>query len=238
MRALRSSDLLELWERAHACHPVDRALVVLAYGCADRSWAELCTLPIGERNRLLLELHESMFGPRLELVTPCTRCGEQVEFEFAFPVHEFAPGDARAIEIELDQGERLRLRLPDSRDLAAVVQTTDPLTARRQLIERCAEGGLPSKLADLDALAREFSAAIEQHDPLASIVFPMTCPDCGQAWRAALDPVDYVWRRLEQRIRAIVREVHALANAYGWTEGEVLRLSPARRRLYLQHVGA
>jgi hypothetical protein len=33
-------------------------------------------------------------------------------------------------------------------------------------------------------------------------------------------------------------EVHALASHYGWTEPDVLALPPARRRAYLEMVGA
>ena len=43
---------------------------------------------------------------------------------------------------------------------------------------------------------------------------------------------------LEKPPGATLAEVHALAAAYGWTEAEVLALSAARRRAYLELVGA
>ena len=57
-------------------------------------------------------------------------------------------------------------------------------------------------------------------------------------WRVTLEPVDFVWREIAQRVRLIAHEVHELAAAYGWTEREILQLSSARRRLYLEHVRA
>jgi hypothetical protein len=36
----------------------------------------------------------------------------------------------------------------------------------------------------------------------------------------------------------LLLEVHALASVYGWSERDVLNLSPRRRRLYLDMVGA
>jgi hypothetical protein len=36
----------------------------------------------------------------------------------------------------------------------------------------------------------------------------------------------------------VLLDVHALARAYGWTESEVLRLTPARRSAYLQMAAA
>jgi len=39
-------------------------------------------------------------------------------------------------------------------------------------------------------------------------------------------------------VRRLLVEVHALASAYGWSEQEILSLSDARRRLYLEMVQA
>jgi hypothetical protein len=37
--------------------------------------------------------------------------------------------------------------------------------------------------------------------------------------------------------RSLLAEVHSLARAYGWTESEILALSPQRRSTYLEMVG-
>ena len=212
---------------------MDRALVVLAVACPERGWDELCALPVGERNRLLLLVRAAAFGPRLDIVTACPACGEQLEFEVELPVATFAPVSSRERRVEVGEGT-IRLRLPDSRDLASVAQVA-PTEAERQLVERCVieHPGLPT--ADL---ALRLSEVVEEHDPLAAIAFPVRCEECGKPWRAMLDPIDYLWHELEQRVKAAIREVHLLARTYGWTEGEILRLSPARRRLYLEQVTA
>src|SRR5258707_6846863 len=80
MRALSGSGVLELWEHGMPLHPLDRGL--LALGAADPSCAAgVADWPLGRRNRALLDLHVSWFGPRLEAWTSCPSCGEKVELE-------------------------------------------------------------------------------------------------------------------------------------------------------------
>jgi hypothetical protein len=42
---------------------------------------------------------------------------------------------------------------------------------------------------------------------------------------------------METYARRLLYDVHALASAYGWSEDEVLAVSPARRRCYLEMAG-
>ena len=51
-----------------------------------------------------------------------------------------------------------------------------------------------------------------------------------------IDPA--LWAELEAVARRLAMEVHTLASAYGWSESEILSLSDARRRLYLEMVSA
>ncbi|MFZ4506489.1 MAG: hypothetical protein ACOYON_02185 [Fimbriimonas sp.] len=80
-------------------------------------------------------------------------------------------------------------------------------------------------------------ASIGDTDPLAEIGFEPTCLECGHSWHVGLDPASFVWSAVESRASAILGEVHTLARAYGWSEREILDLSPARRHLYLTMVG-
>ena len=61
---------------------------------------------------------------------------------------------------------------------------------------------------------------------------------CGHEWDELFDVVSFVWAELEVQACRLLQEVHVLARAYGWREGDVLALSPRRRRLYLEMVGA
>ena len=70
--------------------------------------------------------------------------------------------------------------------------------------------------------------------PGASLRFALQCPDCGKGWNAPLDPVDLLWRELRHRAEQLLGEVTLLARSWGWSERDILRLSPVRRAAYLQ----
>ncbi|HWO11090.1 MAG TPA: hypothetical protein VNN80_16460 [Polyangiaceae bacterium] len=240
MKPWHATELLEVWDAGHGLHSVDRALMLLAVAYPEHDWDSLCALPVGERNRLLLQARAVSFGPRLDVVSACPACGEQVEFEFRFPIADFEPTAPAGAELTLQGGANLRWRLPNSLDLAAIAGAASSLEAQRELLSRCIAGLEldPGTPAELRALAEQFSQEVEQHDPLASIAFPLRCTGCETPWRASLDPVEYIWQEVSQRVRVLIHEVDAIARVYGWSEREILSLTPARRRLYCDQVRA
>ena len=74
-------------------------------------------------------------------------------------------------------------------------------------------------------------------DPLATVELEFLCPGCGAVCPAAFDIASFLWAEVDTAARSAVEDVHTLASAYGWSEEEVLALSPGRRRLYLEFVG-
>ncbi len=75
-----------------------------------------------------------------------------------------------------------------------------------------------------------------QADPLAEIRLHFDCPACSASFDENLDLGDFVWAEIESQAKQVLREVHLLARAYGWSESEILALSPARRSTYLEIV--
>ncbi|MFE3767095.1 hypothetical protein ACFXPI_35670 [Streptomyces sp. NPDC059104] len=86
----------------------------------------------------------------------------------------------------------------------------------------------------LDAVA----AALPSVDPGADIRLDLTCALCGHGWAAPFDVAAHLWADVDACARGLLADVHTLARAYGWREEEVLALSAARRRFYLEAVGA
>ena len=207
--------------------------------------ARIETWTVGRRDAALLDVHGGLFGSEVELVTECPAC--EAELELAFGVDDIrgACADERALHQVVDPvtGIALEFRVPSSADLLAVVGMSDVAAARAALAERCvaraeadgapvAPGALPeTALAALAARAAELDAQ-------ADVELALACAECEHAWSLPFDVADHVWRRLDARARSIVSDVAELAAAYGWTEPEVLRLSPPRRRLYLDLAGA
>ena len=86
------------------------------------------------------------------------------------------------------------------------------------------------------AVVDAVEAALAAADPFAELLVTLTCPACSHEWSAVLDPVEFVWERLERWARHLGDDVHVLASAYGWSEADILALTPQRRRLYLEAV--
>ena len=233
MPALCSPEVLELWEKGMSLHPLDR--VLLALSTADPAvTAVVADWPLGRRNRALLDLHASWFGPRLEGWTSCPSCGEKVEFEL----------DARELAMAAPDGPThdavtvgaYAFRLPTSRDLAHAIGL-EAAESATGLLDRCRTGG-PETAEWTDDLLEAVEESFASADPLAEIRLALSCPSCQGEWEDALDIGRFLWAQVESRARRVLWEVHTLATAYGWSESETLALSDARRAMYLEIVSA
>ncbi|MFJ6620679.1 hypothetical protein ACIQOW_24275 [Kitasatospora sp. NPDC091335] len=142
-----------------------------------------------------------------------------------------------ALRVELD-GWRVRFRLPTPGDLAAAEQAPGGL-ARAVLLERCVltaeHDGEPVAARQLpEPVQRRLAEAAAAADPCADVRLNLSCPGCGEPALAELDIASYLWEELDDWARATLLDVHLLATAYGWSETEILALSPLRRRYYLE----
>jgi hypothetical protein len=215
MAAISDSELLAVWEAARGAPPALRPAALLR-AASGEAGAE--RLPVGERDRRLLALRERWFGPMCGGVADCPSCGTAVELAFdtrpmaALPSRQ--PGDGP--------------RLPDSRDLLAISGCSDAAAARARLASRCL-GRESAGAEEIDALSEALSAA----DPAGDIALNVTCPACATAWEVLFDPGAYFWCELDSAAIEALREVDALAAAYGWSERDVLAMSRERRRIYL-----
>lgn len=235
MRALSATELLGVWERGFSQPPVRRALALLAAACPESPPDDLVNLSIGQRDARLLVLRELTFGAEFAGLADCPACGGNLELAFRAADLMPAPAPEPPTELELQiDGRDLRFRLPTSADLLDGGGVEPPAARRDRLLERCLLAGrdhLPDHVIDA-VLARMTEA-----DPLADIQFALACPACGHTWQSSFDIVAFFWREIHAWVRGLLREVHTLASAYGWSESDILALSPTRRRLYLEMVG-
>lgn len=241
MHMLCAPEILQVWEWGQDKHPVDRALALLGLAYPELAPEQLRHLTIGQRNSRLLSLREKTFGPVLKGFARCAQCG--AELEFAVEVAAIRQPEAEAKEYSLQVGNlTLRYRLLNSLDLAAIVGLVEVNAARLRLIERClleaTQAGQPLAAAELpeDALAA-LVEALGECDPQAETRFQLTCAACGHYWSALFDIVSFLWIELEASAGGLMAEVHTLAHAYGWSEADILAMSEARRRVYLELLG-
>jgi hypothetical protein len=240
MRALSASELLSVWERGLAQSPIERMLTLLVAANPESAPDDMARLSIGQRDAQLLTLREWMFGPQLICLASCPDCGEQLEvtFDVSDIRTDRTPSPALAMNAA---GYDVDVRLPNSLDLAAIAGH-DSIEARRLLFDRCVvrvqrEGAD----APLDQLPEDVKTTISEQmalaDPQANIELALTCPAGGHEWQAVFDIAAFFWSEINAWAIRLLREVHAIASAYGWREAEIVALSPMRRQLYLDMIG-
>jgi hypothetical protein len=234
MRALSQTDCLALWESGQGLHPLDQGLLAIQMAFPETRNESVADWPLGRRNRALAELRCALFGRWIRGWSACGACGEKVEFavdgaeisECATPVSE------TTIQVE-----RRSFRLPSSRDLAQIATEDDPDNAALRLLQLCAVS--PDEPAQLSNDELELVGdRISEADPLAEILFHFDCPVCGHSFDRVLDLSSFLWAEIEGRAKRLLLDVYELAASFGWSEGEILSLSPLRRDFYLQMVRA
>jgi hypothetical protein len=236
MRSLTAQDILAVWEAGQDQHPVDRALTMLELALPDSDRATLAALPVGRRDSLLFRLREAVLGSRLRGMADCPKCRCRVEF--TLQTDALCPDTPPATEHVLKlagRRKKVRFRLPDSFDLARAAVCSDVPTARAELARRCLlnEDAAP---ALTEPEIEQLAAALEDADPQTEVLLESRCPDCANEWQAVLDIASFFWQELTAMSRDMLEDVALLARAYGWSEGEILTMSPARRRLYMERL--
>jgi hypothetical protein len=229
-----ASTLLCIWERGAQQSAVNRGLLLLTAAFPDRAREQLARMTMGERDSALLTLRERLFGSRVECLTSCAACGETIEVEFA--VDDIRAGFGRADEtheVEVS-GRVVSFRLPNSLDMRDVECDADALTAQQALLSRCVVSRTEERLSE--ALIAAIDRRMGELDAQAQVQLDLACPACTRSCSAAFNVAPFLWTEIERWARTLLREVHVLARAYGWSEAEVLALGPARRQVYLEMV--
>ncbi|MEQ8651706.1 MAG: hypothetical protein RIC87_04515 [Kiloniellales bacterium] len=238
MQSLETRAILELWESGRGRHPLDRALLL-----ADLAGSEigqqlaperLSELPLGMINRRLLRLRQSLFGAGLTSMVRCPACQETIEVSLQLADLLAVPerDETRALRLE-EQGHVFRP--PSLKDLAALLTVPERDDGGLALLRLCCLDGEP-EAETAAALLEPVGRAMEVLDPLADLDIRLTCGACGAASSATLDIGRFLWAEIETEAKTLLREVDAIARVYGWGEAEILALSPARRRSYLDLV--
>lgn len=247
MRALSAIELLNVWDTGWDKSPAERALALLVAACPDETSNALAHLSVGERDSRLLTLREYTFGPQLNALTACPNCGERLEL--ALQVSDLRP-DTPGAEGGRTANEPLRVkiesyvvsfRLPDSTDLLAASKASDTDQARQVLLDRCLvsiehDGGAVSVDQLPPNVLQDIVERMAQADPQADVQLSLSCPTCYHQWQETFDIVAFFWAEIDAWARRMLREVHMLAQAYGWRELDILALSPRRRQYYLDLV--
>lgn len=243
MKSLRAEELLSVWEQALSQPLLQRVLLLLVAAFPERPAESFATMSIGERDLLLLHLRECLFGSQLINTTICPHCSERIEWRnsVADLVVEGQQDNAKSDVFELQTDDyQLSFRLPNSADVELVVNSDN---AQQSLLSRCVlesqHRGDSCGFEQLpEAVIQTLTERIEMLDPQADIRIALTCPQCEHRWDALFDIASFLWTEVNDWAERMLQTVNQLARVYGWSEGEILNLSPVRRQLYLGMVAS
>ncbi|MEO7999581.1 MAG: hypothetical protein ABI852_19165 [Gemmatimonadaceae bacterium] len=169
--------------------------VALLAAVTDQAPEQCARLAVGERDRLLMLLHERTFGGRYDCEARCRSCQAYMAFSFTASDIGLEPRERDVDSLMLTEGRIVvKLRVPNSADIAACLVQANPGAA---LFARCVRvQSSPAhrigemRTNDLPASLRQ--SAIERLaalDPQADLVFELECPSCEADSKVMFDPV-------------------------------------------------
>lgn len=225
--------LLEAWERGYGQPPHRQALTLLAARFPECPLESLLDLSVGQRDAHLLQLRRELFGSRLAAVVACPVCQEKMEVNL--DLNQFLQAEQSAATSPVMSLADRRFRAPSVGDLLAVENVPAERRAAA-LFERCLIDESCERTEPAADLREQLAAAIGAADPHADIRLAMNCPACEHHWESAFDIVSVLWSEWNSACQRLLAEIHTLARTYGWSEREILELSPWRRQIYLNLV--
>jgi hypothetical protein len=242
MRPLSAAELLDLWERSLSQSLTEKAVSLAMAACPDSTREEVASLSIGRRDQFLLKVRETLFGSKFTIVTTCPECHDPVESTFGVSdLWQESPGsDSNASWTVEYNAYRITFRLPSSADILSLPANEKLEILRDRLLGLCI---LEAYDAAGDAVSAEIlpspvvaavTDAMAAADPQGEVMLNVICPRCQDSWQAVFDITAFLSKEIHSWAQRTLHDVHDLARAYGWTEAEVLALSPTRRQLYVE----
>lgn len=216
-------------------------LYLLAFVDSEIEVDKVAKLSIGNRDARLLQLRVLLFGNRLQNVAQCPKCTETLEWEMEVSDIQLnslpltTPSDAFHLEVE---DFKVQFRLLNSEDMIKAsswpAYQEDPKKILTDCILNIQKAG---KDFQADPIPERILEAINNQmpklDPQANINIGLNCPACEHHWENPFDIVTYLWTEIDNKVKHILEEIFVLARAFGWSEKDILSMSPKRRQIYL-----
>lgn len=217
-------------------HGADQAVTDLLTQCSgDAASGYWWEATIGRRIAALVQIvamTERAGSLPITVTCDAPACGAPLEMSIPLEVIESSGGAPERFAVGLVNGEEVIVRPPRGADQRAWRQrqygSRDEAVAA-MLASLLVEGDVSAaQPRDIDIIAE----ALAERDPLVAFSIAYDCPSCGASRDTAIDLERLALERLIAVQQGLVKDVHALATRYGWTESEVLAIPPQRRARY------
>ena len=189
-------------------------------------------LLVGDRDYLMLQLRQLTFGDDFRAIASCMNCGGKIDVDFkATEIPVISRPQTDRFHVLGISGRSVQFRLPTGGDQEAVM-AQELNAAVDEMLGRCVlnEDGRKMSPGEKDAVIR----AMEQLSPSIELELDITCPECAHTFLMPFDTTVFFLEEVEAASRQLLREVHALAFHYHWSEADILRLQRSRRHTYLR----
>lgn len=250
MRCIRLHPGLENRRRAYLREPTaadelaaDEGVIVLldrllvAVDAEAVAPGQAARLPVCDRDRLLATLQRDLIGERIVADARCAACGS--DFSVDFPLNQLTetavPRELEDLSGPDEHGcyrfRGVTFRLPSSADVAAVaaVAPEERLTA---LLASCVVAG------EISGRETELEAAMAAAGPTLDSDLETVCPHCVQPQMLRFAIGHFLLKSLANERRFLMREVHRIACAYGWSHAEIMSLPRRDRQTFVGLIGA
>jgi hypothetical protein len=203
------------------------------------------SLLVPDREFALLKVRELTLGDRISAILVCPACAQKMDVDFSaaeVPIEARRPeATTDTIQVAAADGgwRRVEFRLPTGADqeLLGGASTWDERLAVRALLEQClvrADGARGEGTALDDEACAAVDEAMARVSPSIDFDLNVVCPECGHRFVQPVDFARLFFQEIVQRRGQLYHEVHVLARHYHWSEAEILGLTRAKRRMYLE----
>ncbi|NMO21849.1 hypothetical protein HPC49_34495 [Pyxidicoccus fallax] len=161
---------------------------------------EVGRLLVAERDRALVALRRMSFGDEVKTALRCPHCGKASDISFRLsdlPLGAEGPPPPAELDVTLEDGREVRLRLPTAADQAALLDEAPETVAERRtwllarLVTRLGEQPGPVGLHEVRALRsadrHRLEAELERVVPQVDLSMDVTCSACSAAFTAPFD---------------------------------------------------
>jgi hypothetical protein len=226
--------MLRLGDVARRSSPAEWAVQAVLAGWPGLARANVEAWPLGQLDNALVALRRTHFGDEWACEPQCTACGKTFDLAFdpaamGFGIPpDWQPGalPTRAVEFSGDAATIRPLIVHDLIAIERCAQESEAAAYLRSALE-VGEEDLPAAL--------ELSAEL---DPLANIWLATQCPECGEEQALLFDPARFLAEEVARQADRLLGEVADIAQAYHWSEADIIAMPAARRRYYLTRIAS
>ena len=235
--------IVEIWEKIFNQHSLESALIILNAVYPKMDKKDFAQISFGNRNYLLIQIYNTLFGKSLECVTICPECSYQLEFSLSTDEIIFQPHEQTKVYEFNRDNFKIIYKLPDSYDLASASKHNEIQSARNELLNRCIIETIydDKKITALELpeeIIQKLSQEFADNDPNSEILINLVCQNCNSDWTSFFDISSFLVKSINFSAKNILRDVHTLALVYGWSEADILNMTPQKRNWYINLSGA